>query len=198
MVPDDYANRIGSILLNDSTASRLVQLVIHLGHYTYAMARLKEEAQLPRPRLAIISFYTDNVLRMIGDWLSEPGDTNESQLDLALKKVGLSDNISDPIDRLLDATIGTTNWRRLIKDYRNVSISHHIFEGDVQLQVCQKYGVEPMLMTSQLIPFLDSMADQIEILQSRVELAFHRYAPELYTLFSSNGAFRSIGIEPDC
>ncbi len=198
MIPDSDANKFFSTLLNDSIASTLFQLVIHLGHYSYAMAQLREEALLQVPRLAMISFYTDNVLRMIGDWFSEVRGTREAQLDNALKKVGMEDTVTDPLDHLLDSTIGTTTWRRLIKDYRNFSIGHRIFEGDVQRQVCEMHGVEPTLMSSQLRPFLDGMADQIEILQSYVELAFHRYDPELYTLLLRGGVFRSTGIEPAC
>lgn len=196
MISDSDANKIFSRLLNDSIASTLFQLVIHLGHYPYAMTQLREEALLPRPSLAMMGFYRDNVLRMIGDWFSEVRGTGEAQLDKALKKVGMEDSVTEPIDQLLDSTIGTTTWRRLIKDYRNRSISHRIFEGDVQMQVCKMHGLEPTLMSRQMSPFLNDMADQIEILQSSVELAFHKYDPQLYTSLRGSGAFQSTGIEP--
>lgn len=101
MISDPDANDIFSRLLNDSIASTSFQLVIHLGHYPYAMAQLREEALLPRPSLAMMGFYTDNVLRMIGDWFSEVRGTGEAQLDKALKKVGMEDSVTDPIDQRL-------------------------------------------------------------------------------------------------
>lgn len=173
--------------VDDPIAGTFVQLVMHLGHYRYAMAQMREA-----PLAGIIGFYSDSVLRMIGDWFGKPKEKGEALIESALGRVGMGNHVLNPIDRLLDTAVASrTTWRHLIKDYRNLAVSHNIFAGDIQKQVCQLHGLEPRTVESVLIRFLDDMADSIEHLQSAVEQAFDRYDPELYLLLREMKMFRS-------
>lgn len=177
-------------LVNDPIAGTFLQLIIHLGQYRYAMEQLRS-ADILQDRYAY-GFYSDAMLRRIGDWFAQPPKMKESQIDHALRKVGIRDQDIKPVGSLLDSAIGKTTWRRLIKYYRNAASSHEIFELDAQRKVCVKHGISLELFSFEFVPFIDSMSDHVEVLQSHVENKFHSFDQDLYTQLKQSGIFKSI------
>lgn len=139
MTPSPEEKEIVSRIENDPILGTFMQLAVHLGHFKYAMGQLKS-TMISDKRYAF-GFYSESILRRIGDWFAEPKNMPDSLIDQALKKVRLDDDVIRPLDQLLDSPIGQTTWRRFIKDYRNAASAHGIFDGDTQSKVCQKYGV---------------------------------------------------------
>lgn len=183
--PDDPYHK----LIDDPIAGTLLQLIVHLGQYRYAMEQLRGSIIL-QDRYAF-GFYSDAILRRVGDWFAQPRTMKESQICHALRKVGIRDQDIQPIGNLLDSAIGKTTWRRLIKDYRNAASSHEIFELDAQRKVCEKHGISAELFSFELIPFINSMNDHVEVLKSHIENAFSDYDRALYTQLKQSGIFKS-------
>ena len=117
---------------NDLLTGSLMLLTIHLGHFNYAMGKMRGYPGLNRAIGEPLGFYTDAVLRRIGDWFAEPPGVADSMIDHALITAGLSVDDVREIDEVLDRRIGKTTWRRLIKDYRNGAISHDVFTAALE------------------------------------------------------------------
>ena len=76
-------------LVNDPIAGTFLQLIIQLGQFRYAMEQLRGSDILHD--LYAFGFYSDAILRRVGDWFAQPKKMKDSQIGRALGKVGISD-----------------------------------------------------------------------------------------------------------
>ena len=188
---DRYASLL-SKLSNDVQAGTFFQVVVHLSHYIYAMERLREVAfTTGRSMSARHSFYIESLYTMLANWFSIEGKEGRDLLKRALTTLGLEAQLT-PIDRTLDAQIGDTTLREIVREFRNAQATHKIFKGDIQVRLAQKHSIDPLVLGEWMQTFLDEMAEHILQLQAHVERAFAKAEPELYALVRSAGYFTSV------
>ena len=172
----------------DHKLGTYVQVVVHLGHYLYAMRQLYLAASTGRSTSFFPTFYLEALWNMLGNWFSIRGRSGNRMLGRALADLGLEELLG-PLDQLLDSPVGSTTWRDIVREVRNAQGTHEVFRGNVQLHVCEKLGIDPMTVSVKGPDFLNEMGGLVSVLYLQVEEALRAYDRECYDVLRRYGLF---------
>ena len=159
--------------------TRLVRLLINLGHLNYALRGMKHEDIQEASDQPPLGLFTEVAFQRLADWFSKPNG-KVAQIEKALANLDLPSSWLHAIDEVLDGPIGATTWRQLNKDYRNEAISHKTFEAEIFTLIFGKNQVDPRTWGESFEAFMEAIVPLVLNLQSNVQAVVLSRYPEFY------------------
>ncbi len=125
--------------LSDTEKQQIGFMLVSLKEFSYGFDRLMEVAAEVEDGSAIIRFYSNSLYQYVTGYFLLRGNY---KLHNILTNLG-SDDLLEPIDKLIQTQLGTTTFGDLIRAFRNKFLTHQSFDlSKVKQHVHMRFDID--------------------------------------------------------